>query len=156
MSNHIKLADGRSFTLQCDEGTWHVTIDGKFYCAADKDTLVRGLENHIIYLKPKIVVPDKHPIQKATDTLKSDQSTLNERKEAREMIKQYAAKGDVLASVLLSQLDSKPVSIQARNFTKRMQKFEFADVTHEELVQHVPNVVLRTQLILELADRLRF
>ncbi len=156
MSNQIKLADGRSFTLKSDQGTWHVTIDGKFFCAADKETLVRGLGTHVIYLQPKIVVPEKHPLQKATDTLKSDQSSLAERKEAREVIKQYAGRGDVLAGMLLTQLTSKPVSVQARNFTARMKKYEFSDVTHEELVQHVPNLVLRTQLILELADRLRF
>lgn len=157
MSYHIKLADGRKFDLLHDDGTWYVIIDGKFYCAASREHLVHGLETHFHLVKPKIEVPEKHPLQIIHETLKSDQSSLIHRQTAREALKAYAARGDVAAALLLAELHNKPkASVHAQNLTDALRKQDYADVTHEELVQHVSNLVLRSKLILELSDRLRF
>lgn len=157
MSHKIKIADGRTFTLSGDKDTWYVFIDGKYYCAATEENLIEGLEKHFHIIKPKIVLPDKHPLQVIQETLRSEISSLVHRQEARQALKQLAATGDVAATLLLDQLTRKPEpSHEAKKVLTRLKKFEYADVTHEELVQHVHNLVLRSRLILELSERLRF
>lgn len=156
MADKVKLADGRSIALKCDQGTWHASIDGKYYCAADKETLVTGLQSSYQFYLTKIIVPEKPPLQIATETLKSENSSLVARREAVDSLERLSGQGDVVATVLLDQLSKKKVSRSAQEITKRLKKNNFADVTHEELVQHVNNLVLRAQLILELSERLRF
>jgi hypothetical protein len=154
---HIKLADGRRVELLVDDDTWYVIIDGKYYCAASRHALVHGLETHFHVLKPKIELPEKHPVQIAHETLKAIDSSLIACQAARQDLKSYAAKGDVLAALLLEDLSKKPApSKAAQDITTRLGKFDFSDITHEELVQHVNNLVLRSSLVHELSQRLRF
>lgn len=154
--HHARLTDGRLFHLQHADGTWYVFIDGRYYCAVDPEILIKGIESkHHLYRPPPAPI-HKPPLQIADETLRDENSSLIARQEAREVLKTFAAKGDVMATLLLEALEKKPVSAAARTITAQLKKYSFADVTHEELVQHVSNLVLRNKLILELSERLRF
>jgi hypothetical protein len=154
----IRLTDGRRFEIAHDDDTWYVIIDGRFYCAAKREDLLRGVEEHFHVRHPQPPpAPDKHPLQIAAETLKSSTSSLIDRQAARNDLKRFASAGDVAAKVLLQDLSNKPaLSPRAQTITARLKKDSFEDVTHEELVQHVNDLVLRSVLILELSDRLRF
>ncbi len=156
--HEIKLNDGRRFLVWYDFGQWSVSIDGKFYCAVNKESLLRGLETKFHVIKPKVDLPEVPLVDQAKAELKNPiTATLVSRRQAREDLKTLSAQGDVTAALLLQELDKKAApSKEALEVTKRVKKLEFADVTHEDLVEHVKNLVLRSKLILELSDRLRF
>lgn len=99
-------------------GMWRVVVDGRQYCAADRDDLI----NHLDLRKPP---PDQPAPTKPTGL------------EDRKRIKQFG---------------SGELSWAAKALVRKMGK-DFDKITHEEIIQHVSDLVLRKQLILEMSDR---
>lgn len=156
MMPHISLTDGRVIRMQYSSGTWFVLFEGKYYAAATPETLRKGLDDRFHILRPRIEIPTKHAVTLALETLRSKESSLIECQEARQALKQHAALGHAQAFIMLELIRTKSLSKEAIDITQRLHKHDYCDVTHEELVQHVNNLVLRSKLVLELSDRLRF
>lgn len=153
----IQLADGRSFLLHISPDSCSVTIDGLYYVAADFATLLRGIESHFHIAPERPPLIEKSHIQLCRDALTSAFSPLTARQAARSALFQLSSRGDEEASQLLARLHDKPEpSKAALAVTRRIGKAHFNDVTHEELVEHVSNLVVRAKLLHELSDRLRF
>lgn len=150
----INLKDGRKFVPQTDAGTWFVTIDGQYYCAADIDTLMSGLKRHgMLADPPKEVLPEISAFKLYRSVIMDPYSSLTSRQEARSQLMQMK---DPEAVAFVQKLHNRPpASMQAQVLTNRLEKLDFADVTHEDLIQHVSNLVLRSKLIIELSERLR-
>lgn len=137
-----------------NDGSWHVALDGKHYCAATLETLERGLELHFHVVKPAPVTITKPPVQRYREILTSESSSLMDKQAARRDLIQFANNGHPEASDIVARLRAKPApSLHARTWTAVLGKTHFEDVTHEDLVENVSDLVLRSKLILELAER---
>jgi len=156
---HIHLQSGQPVELRYKDGMWRCIINGKNFCGETLENLVRS----IAYLNPVVtpeipLPPDKrtHP-EKLISILRNPKSYLAEKQDALERLLRYAAEGDVGALSILDELEAKSrPTREALNLTTLLNKVDFAFVTHNEMVEHVNNLVLRSRLIIELADRLVF
>lgn len=155
---HILHKDGRKFGVERSHGSYYVQIDGTHYTAATLEDLEKGLSSVGLTLKPEKKPDVVHIVDQCEMLLRSDISSLEHRQAAKKVLKQHAGEGNEKAKLLVQELESKqavPASRVAQILTKGLGKNDFSDVTHEELTQHVPNLVLRSQLIIELGARTR-
>lgn len=151
----VELTDGRTFHVAKIHDTYHVVIDGQAYCASSQELLLEGLARHV-RLARHIYVPPRDSLREAVRTLISATSSLQDRQIATDDIRNLAAQGNTEAQEVVRLLDNRPrVSPHAHAITKKLGKDDFSQVTHEELVKHVNDLVLRSKLILELSDRVR-
>lgn len=151
----IELADGRTFNVAKIRDTWHVAIDGQAYCASSLELLVLGLARQF-RLANHVETPPQDPIKEALFLLQSQNSSLQQRQIAIADLRNLAEMGNSEAQALVRLLDAKrSASPHAQAVAMKLGKNDFSEVTHEELVKHVNDLVLRSKLILELSDRVR-
>lgn len=155
MSHHtLTLANGQIVRLRCHGASWSALIGGISYVAATRERLCEGIasEFHLPYVPPLFEL--KHPRVKHHDTLKGSSSTMAARQDAYFSLREMAKQGDFEAEYIIKPLVEYQPSPQARAVTQRIGKSSFLEVTHEELTQHVKDIVLRPRLVLELASAL--
>lgn len=152
----IELSDGRKFELKEFSGTWSVSIDGVNYCASTPATLREGIARHFHLAWVRVTPVIKHQVDQCIDVLKDPNSSLIARQEAHRHLKNWDASGHQRASRVIEHLNSKPApSRQAQAVALLLNKRDFAEVTHEELVEYIHDLVSRSRLMLELGDRLK-
>ena len=154
----IKHKDGRQVKVERSHGSYYVQIDGVNYTAATLKDLEDGLARVNITVTEEKKPDTKHIVDQCELLLRSDISALEHRQAAKKVLKQHAGEGHQKAAELLQELEGKqslPASKMAQIVTKGLGKNDYSDVTHEELTQHVSNLVLRSQLIIELGERTR-
>lgn len=151
----VELANGRTFHVQRIDDSYHVVIDGAAYCAPSADLLLEGLSK-VFHLAHRITVIPRDPVREAILVLQSHNSTLRDRQSAMADLRNLAQGGIVEAAAIVRLLDSRQQpSPHAVAVTMMLGKTDFGEVTHEELVKHVKDLVLRAKLLLELSDRVR-
>lgn len=137
-------------------GSWSVTVDGRHYCAPTKQLLIQGLKRMLSFDEPREEPRAIPPFEYFYDLLTLPSSPLTARQLARRRLMEMATIGDSLAQEVVRKMNEKPEpSLEARNVTREIGKPDFSDVTHEELVEYVHNIVLRNKLIHELSERVR-
>jgi len=156
---NIRLQSGQSVHIYYKDGAYRCIIDGKNFIGEKLENLIRS----IAYLNPiippeELLPPDiRSHAEKLIGILRNPKSYLSEKQNALERLLGYAAEGDIDALQIVDELEMKPrPSREALNITNILNKVDFAFVTHEEMIQHISNLVLRSRLISELANRLVF
>lgn len=155
----IHLQGGQPVRLQYQDGMWRCHIAGKNFCGETLENLVRAIAYLNPVITPEIPLPadERSHAEQLIAILRNPKSYLSEKQDSLERLLRHAAEGDEEALSIVSELENKPrPTREALNLTGILNKVDFAFVTHEEMVEHVNNLVLRSRLMGELANRLIF
>lgn len=153
-----RLQEG-SVSVIYKDGMYRTFVNGRNYISEDKENLLQSISHYHPVITPDKPVPvDKRSAsEKLVDILTSPSSGLAIKQIAIEKIFAYEGEKDKHADKILKSFKKKPkVSREAASITRALKKSDFCLVTHEELVENVYNIVLRSRLMDELADRLKF
>lgn len=150
------IINGAEITPRQSGGMWRADLQGIHYCSPTFEGLVHALQHcHSVEVRhPQPPAPPTDPIVELCAQF--IRSGLQEKQQLLRDLR-AAAEHDTLAATVVRSLDNKPLpSRYALDFTRRLGRKDFLDVTYDEIVQFAPNIVVRNKLINELAERLSF
>lgn len=152
---HVFLYTGIEIHPKFLEGMWRISVLGNNYCSGSFNGLLELIGFfHSIYTSMDLPAPVIDPTVKAISIL-SGSTSLDDRQKALKFLEALAANGNTTACDMVSKVKEKHTSFGASYITKCLGRADFSQVLPYEISDLVPNIMHRSELIHELADRVK-
>jgi len=159
----VRLQEKGFIEVYFSGGMWRAATVGEnnkaiHFCAPTKEHLLQLIS----FRFPTAAIVEQSPTKtkESPATLRDIfvRGSLPERQYARKFLFSNFpddALANYMRAVIIKKLE-KPASLHAEALRIKLDKLDYADVTHEELVKHIHHLPTRSQLIIELGERNTF
>jgi hypothetical protein len=150
----ITLQSGDIVDIYQQHEMWRADSNDVHFCAETKQALIESLKYLGPSVTPQIIElpPVLSPLETFVGVINSDLPLVSKQEAWRKL--KNLANDNAEAKEIVYRMLEKPFSYMAEEITHSLGKPDFLEVSHEELVKHINNLVVRNYLVLELSKRL--
>jgi hypothetical protein len=173
---HVRHNSGREIKIRFAHGMYRADVDGIHYCSQSVDGVLYGIgKRHSI----SVDVPIEIPRQKEVYEVVCQSDKFSEKQEALQFVLDRASRGcqpsqkivaklcrnieksaetanAIAAELSRPEMSGSRIHEEAKRVTQKLNKKDLAYVTHNELTENIPDVVLRNGVMRLLIERYSF